>query len=104
VPGYPPIAALAAPVSAAATPSGSPGSDDGTGGTQVGADFDVVAEVLVLVALTDELDDAELLHALTPPKTSITPSAPAARKGRIRILWPLPWRPDRYFSESKQVV
>jgi hypothetical protein len=104
VPGYPPIAAWAAPVSAAATPSGSLGSDDGTGGTQAGVfPADAALAELVLVELLAELDVVELLlHAArAAPKSRVKLSAPAVRKGRIRISESLPWRPDRYLGESK---
>jgi hypothetical protein len=106
---------LAAPVSAAATPSGSFGSDDGTGGTQAGVVPAAAALAeLELVELLVELDAVEellllllplLLHAARPPpKMRVKPSAPAVRKGRIRISESLPWRPDRYLGGSKEAV
>jgi hypothetical protein len=100
---------LAAPVSAAATPSGSFGSDDGVGGTQDGVVPAAAALAeLVLVELLAELDVVEelllLLHAARPPKRRVKLSAPAVRKGRIRISESLPWRPDRSVGESKLAV
>ena len=112
MPGYPPIAALAAPVSAAATPSGSFGSVDGTGGTQAGvvpgADA-ALAELELVELLLAELELVELLllllHAARPPpKTRVKPSAPTVRKGRIRISESLPCAPIRYLGDSKQAV
>jgi hypothetical protein len=100
---------LAAPVSAAATPSGSFGSDDGVAGTQDGVVPAAAALAeLELVELLAELDVVEeellLLHAARPPKRRVKLSAPAVRKGRIRISGSLPWRPDRYLGESKLAV
>lgn len=105
---------MAAPVSAAATPFGSFGSDDGTGGTQAGVVPDAaaaLAEVEVEAELVEplaEFDVEELLLLLqaasAAPKRRVKLSAPAVRKGRIRISESLPWRPDRYLGESKLAV
>jgi hypothetical protein len=104
---------LAAPVSEAATPSGSFGSVDGTGGTQDGvvpaaaalAELELVEPLVEPLAELDVVEELLLLHAARPaPKRRVKPSAPAVRKGRIRISESLPWRPDRYVGESKLAV
>jgi hypothetical protein len=103
---------LAAPVSAAATPSGSFGSDDGVGGTQDGvvpaaaalAELVLVELLVELLAELDVVEELLLLHAARPPKRRVKLSAPAVRKGRIRISESLPWRPDRSVAESKLAV
>jgi hypothetical protein len=113
VPGYPPRAALAAPVSVAATPSGSWGSWVGTGGTHAGAEpepelaaaTDVVAPAeLVVAAGAAELDVAlaadvaaellefdELPHAATATATSTdNPRARTVRPATTLIEIPSP--------------
>jgi hypothetical protein len=90
------------------------GSDDGVAGTQDGvvpaaaAALAVLELVELLAGLDVVLDVVEeellLLHAARPPKRRVKLSAPAVRKGRIRISESLPWRPDRYLGESKLAV
>jgi hypothetical protein len=89
-------------VSEAAAPSGSPGSDDGTPGTQVGVVPAAADEVLVEFDVEPAEFDVELVEfdgellphaARAAPRTTVMPSAPAVRRGRIRIYESLPGAP-----------